>query len=145
MIILSVLDEATESAYNDISTLLSQLHAESNSVYAPEFARLQSIVSDPNSHMIVAREGEKIVGMATLYILVHVDEVSGCVDDVVVDSAYRGQGIGRSLMEKVLSVAREKNLLELDLTSRPSRVAGNHLYQKLGFEKRETNVYRLKL
>jgi ribosomal protein S18 acetylase RimI-like enzyme len=33
----------------------------------------------------------------------------------------------------------------VDLTSRPSREAANRLYQRIGFERRETNVYRYNL
>ena len=73
------------------------------------------------------------------------DKRIGSVDDVVVDNAYRGQGLGAAIMHKVIEVAQEQKLKALSLTSRPARVAGNKLYQKLGFVQKETNVYRLKL
>jgi len=80
-----------------------------------------------------------------LYTLSHVDEIAGHVDDVVVADSYRGQGIATKLMEKVISIARERGHRYIDLTSRPSREAANHIYKKIGFQKRETNPYRLKL
>lgn len=144
MIAFSVLSEATDSAYKDISAILTQFHSDPE-LSATKLENLQAIVSDPHIHLIVARDGEKIVGMAILFVMVHPDDISGYVDYVVVDDAYRGQGIGSQIMQKLMSVAREHHVEELNLTSRPSREAANHLYQKLGFEKRDTNVYRLKL
>lgn len=69
----------------------------------------------------------------------------GHVDDVVVDEAERGRGTGRQLMEAVRAEAERLGLRHLDLTSRPSREAANALYLSLGYERRETNAYRLRL
>lgn len=145
MIEYSILTEAGEREFADIKHLLDQLHAGSSSAYDPSLARLQAMLLDANAALVVARDGEKVVGMAILFTLARVDEVSGYVDDVVVDDAYRGQGIATALMKKLVEVARERGHKHLDLTSRPSREAANHLYQKIGFVKRETNPYRLKL
>ena len=67
------------------------------------------------------------------------------VEDVVVDSSARGKGIGKALMNHALKKVREKRGKSIDLTSRPSRETANKLYQSLGYQKRETNVYRLSL
>ncbi|HAC72525.1 MAG TPA: GNAT family N-acetyltransferase, partial [Porphyromonadaceae bacterium] len=64
------------------------------------------------------------------------------IEDVVVDENARGKGVAASLVYHALKVAREKGIEKVDLTSTPARVAANRLYQKLGFRKRETNVYR---
>ena len=66
------------------------------------------------------------------------------VEDVVVDSAYRGQGLGKELVAFAIDYV-EKNLApcSLMLTSRPSRIAANELYRKSGFEQRQTNVYKI--
>lgn len=145
MIDVRVLEEATDSAFNDICELLTQLHTGSSSTYSPDRTRFEQMLSDKNIAVIVAQDGERIVGMAMLYSIVRVDEVSGIVDDVVVSDAYRGQGIATHVMARLIETARERGLKHLDLTSRPSREAANHLYQKVGFQKRETNPYRLKL
>lgn len=145
MIDVRVLEEATDSAFNDMCALLAQLHTGSSSTYAPDRSRFEQMVHDKNIAMVIAHDGDRIIGMAMLYSIVRVDEVSGIVDDVVVSDAYRGQGIATRIMEKLIETARERGLKHLDLTSRPSREAANHLYQKVGFQKRETNPYRLKL
>lgn len=145
MIEYAVLTAAGEREFSYIRGLLDQLHASSSSTYEPSLSRLQAMVSNENTDVIAARDGEKIVGMAILFTLARIDETSGYVDDVVVDNAYRGKGIATALMQKLIEIARERGHKHLDLTSRPSREAANHLYQKIGFVKRETNPYRLKL
>jgi ribosomal protein S18 acetylase RimI-like enzyme len=145
MVDISILHTATQEEFADVSALLQHLHEGSTSTYTPDFERFKSIVADTNIDFVVARDVQKIVGMAMLYTICRVDEVAGHIDDVVVDDAYRGQGIATKLMEKLISIARERGHKYIDLTSRPSREAANHLYQKLGFQIRETNPYRLKL
>ena len=60
------------------------------------------------------------------------------IEDVVVDEAARGQGIGSALTVEALRIAREAGARTVDLSSRPSRVAAGRLYEKLGFQARET-------
>ena len=67
------------------------------------------------------------------------------IEDVVVDEAARGSGVGAALNQAALDHARARGAKTVDLTSRPSREAANRLYQRLGFEPRETNVYRYEL
>jgi GNAT superfamily N-acetyltransferase len=64
------------------------------------------------------------------------------IEDLVVDQGYRGKKIGQKFVEKAISVAKELNIAHLDLTSNPTRIEANQLYQKMGFERRITNVYR---
>jgi ribosomal protein S18 acetylase RimI-like enzyme len=67
------------------------------------------------------------------------------IEDVIVDTSVNGQGIGTSLTQAMLDRARELGCKTVDLTSRPSREAANHVYRKVGFELRDTNVYRYEL
>ena len=88
----------------------------------------------------------RIIGTASLCVYDSPTGRKASIEDVVVSSQFRGQGLGRQLMEHVIDYARkELGEVDLHLTSRPSRVAANELYQKLGFQKRETNAYVLKL
>lgn len=64
------------------------------------------------------------------------------VEDVVVDASVRNQGVGSALTQHALNVARTLEVCTVDLTSRPSRDAANATYEKLGFRRRDTNVYR---
>jgi ribosomal protein S18 acetylase RimI-like enzyme len=71
--------------------------------------------------------------------------VRAWIEDVVVDEAARGQGAGEALTREALRLAESSGARTVDLTSRPSRAAANRLYERVGFERRETHVYRVKL
>ncbi|MCS5685302.1 MAG: GNAT family N-acetyltransferase, partial [Acidimicrobiales bacterium] len=64
------------------------------------------------------------------------------IEDVVVDEAARGRGIGDALNRAAIERARAAGARTVDLTSRPSREAANRLYRRLGFVERGTNMYR---
>ncbi len=141
---IAPLRSVTEDSVRDIGVLLSQLR-ENQDEHTTTLPEAQEIVNDKNAVCIVAEDGNRIVGMATLYVLQKFGKKTAHVEDVVVHSDYRGRGMGESIMKELIQAARERGVRTLNLTSRPERVAGNRLYQKLGFEPKETNVYRLKL
>ncbi len=105
---------------------------------------LMRVLRDSNCHLYVILDEGHIIGCATLCIFYSPTGAKASIEDVVVSSAHRGQHLGRRLMEHVIEEARRYAPIELHLTSKPSRVKANKLYQKLGFEKRETNVYRMR-
>lgn len=107
--------------------------------------RVRRVVEDPNMHQYAAFEEGRMVGCATLCVCHTPEMVVGFVEAVVVASAFRGRHIGRMLMERMVADARGFGVQQLHLTSNPLRVAANGLYQALGFEKKETNVYIMKL
>jgi len=91
-------------------------------------------------------EDGRVIGCASLCLFDSPTGRKASIEDVVVLSSCRGQGIGRALMERLIAFAgRELAPIDLQLTSRPARVAANELYRSLGFERRETNAYRLSL
>lgn len=91
----------------------------------------------------VARdEGGRIIGVSTLAVFPIPTGRRAWIEDVIVDEGSGGQGIGRMLTEAMIDRARALGCTTVDLTSRPSREAANHLYRKVGFVERETNVYR---
>ena len=69
--------------------------------------------------------------------------VKAWIEDVVVNDKARGKGVATALIWHALNLARENGAEKVDLSSRPWREAANNLYLKFGFEKRETNMYRL--
>ena len=56
-----------------------------------------------------------------------------------------GPGRARNWLSAALRRAEEAGAKSVDLTSRPSREAANRLYQRVGFDTRQTNVYRYKM
>lgn len=136
------LKTANASVLADIRRLLRQVHSYSvsNTVMMSE---LRNALRSESTFIIVAKDGEHIVGMALLCVIMRIDKRTGQIEDVVVDDGYRGKGIGKMLMQTLIALARKKKLKAIYLTSRPARVAANALYQKIGFKQKETNVYRL--
>lgn len=91
-------------------------------------------------------DDEHIIGCASLCVFHSPTGRKASIEDVVAISGFRGQGIGKALMEHIIGFAqRELAPVDLDLTSRPERVAANELYRKMGFERRGTNVYRMRI
>ena len=124
-----------------INKLLRELNAGASAL---TFPRLQKICAAPNMHLLVARNADSIIGMATLEIAETLMETYGYAHDVVVSSDYRGKGIGKMLMEKLISTAKEIGAKHIDLTSNPQRDTGQ-FYMSLGFVKRDTDCYRKEL
>lgn len=112
----------------------------------PSLAAVEDMLAHEAITQFVARADDgRIVGVSTLAVFPIPTARRAWVEDVIVDGASNGQGIGRLLTEAMLERARDLGCATVDLTSRPSRKAANHLYAKVGFERRETNVYRREL
>jgi ribosomal protein S18 acetylase RimI-like enzyme len=65
------------------------------------------------------------------------------IEDVVVDEAVRGRGIGAALTQEAIRLARAAGATPVLLTSRPSREAAGRLYERMGFRVVDTRVFRL--
>lgn len=141
---ITKLTRVSSETLKDIKALVVQLR-ENPSDHRVTMSHLKEIVAGRKIVCMVAKDGKKIVGMATVYILQKFGKRVAHVEDVVVDSAYRGQGLGEKLVLATVDTARAKKVITLTLTSRPTNIAANKLYQKLGFERYETNVYKMKL
>jgi ribosomal protein S18 acetylase RimI-like enzyme len=112
----------------------------------PSPAEVRAMVEHEAVTQFVATDDDgTIVGVSTLAVFPIPTGWRAWVEDVIVDQAVNGQGIGRRLTEAMLARAEELGCRTVDLTSRPSREAANALYRKVGFEPRETNVYRYDL
>ena len=103
---------------------------------------LGQIVSWDGNYLLIARDGDRVVGMLTLVTFPIPTGLRAWIEDVVVDEAARGQGVGAALTQEAVRRARAVGARTVDLTSRPTRQAANRLYERLGFELRETNAYR---
>jgi ribosomal protein S18 acetylase RimI-like enzyme len=132
--------EVTAELVEAFARLVPQL---SSSSPAPGRAELADVVESPATTLLVARTPEgDIVGTLTLVMFRIPTGVRAWIEDVVVDEVARGRGVGEALNEEALRQAAAAGARSVDLTSRPSREAANRLYRRLGFQLRETNVYR---
>ena len=117
----------------------------SSSAPPPTADELAEIIASPATTVFVARVDDVVVGTLTLVVFRIPTGMRAIIEDVVVDDAGRGKGVGSALTRAAISHAESQGCRTIDLTSRPSREAANRLYQQLGFQRRETNVYRLAL
>jgi ribosomal protein S18 acetylase RimI-like enzyme len=130
----------TDDLVTSFARLVPQL---STSAEPPNAEQLAEIVSSPATRLLVARgDHGEIVGALTLACFSIPTGTRAWIEDVVVDETLRGAGIGAALVEDAVRLAREAGARTIDLTSRPEREAANRLYQRTGFARRETNVYR---
>lgn len=111
----------------------------------PSLEELERVIRSENTHLFVATEGDEVMGTLTLVFYQIPSGLKAWIEDVIVNESFRGKGVATALLCHALHIARDKGARKVDLTSAPSRGAANRLYQKLGFEQRETNVYRLYL
>jgi ribosomal protein S18 acetylase RimI-like enzyme len=100
----------------------------------PQFTQCQVVRVTP--------DGE-IMGALTLVMFPIPTGLRAWIEDVVVDQAARGRGVGAALTQEAVRLARTDGARSVDLTSRPSRQAANRLYERLGFQVRDSKVYRL--
>lgn len=124
-----------------INNLLLQL---SDSIHTITEEELNTLLSSSQSHLYVLESDGQIIGMTTLCLYQCPTGWKAWIEDVIVDRNFRGKGYGKLMVRKAMEECKNRGNVTLMLTSRPSRIVANQLYQSLGFEKRETNVYKMK-
>lgn len=151
------LQNYTQTQFEDLELLMSELSDRVNFTQTDLmlvlkdsnchlYIILESLTPDPSSSSTKLRTGageRRIIGCATLCVFHSPTGTKASIEDVVVSSAYRGQHLGKQLMEYVMEQAKAFAPIELHLTSNPMRVAANKLYQSIGFQKKETNCYQM--
>jgi ribosomal protein S18 acetylase RimI-like enzyme len=137
--------EVVEAVSPDLVDAFASLTPQLSSASPPSRAELSEIVDSPATSLLVARDGDAIVGTLTLAVFRIPTGVRAWIEDVVVDESARGGGVGEALTLRAVELARAAGARSVELTSRPTREAANRLYRRLGFEERETNVLRLSL
>jgi ribosomal protein S18 acetylase RimI-like enzyme len=134
------LREATDEDVDAINRLLPQL---SKSAPRLDAGTVQQVATWNGNSLLVARVAGEIVGMLTLVTFPIPTGLRAWIEDVVVDESLRGQGVGAALTREAVRLARAAGARTVDLTSRPAREAANRLYERLGFQLRDSRVYRL--
>ena len=133
---ISILTRVSDDDVQRLNHLLVQLSTHAQLV---DVEKLKEICQ--HCMLLVARDKNSIIGMLSLCHSVTPTGSKWWIEDVVVDESTRGRGVGKSLVSAAIKYVRTNGGGQIELTSRPSRVAANKLYQSIGFEKKETNVY----
>lgn len=139
MVDVTIATGASDDLHAAMQRLVPQL---SSSNPPPSFDELDRVCRHEANSFFVASDETGIVGVLTLVVFPIPTGIRAWIEDVIVDDAARGKGVGRLLNEAAIEHAFGQGAITVDLTSRPSREAANRLYQRIGFVQRETNVYR---
>ena len=122
-----------------VASLLPQLTSSGRSITAAE---LDTMIASPLTTLLVAKDGDKIIGMISLAVVQMPTGLRSYLEDLVVNSSYRHRGTATALLRAAIDLARNSAARTMDLTSRPSRTGAIRIYERLGFKRRETNPYR---
>jgi len=141
---IETVTEVTPDLHAALAQLLPQLNSR---LPVPSVERLQRIIDDPAVTLLVAKEGDEIVGTSTVIVYSTPFWIKARLDEVVVDRSARGKGVGEALVQKCLDIGRERGaqVAELQSGRGPGRAAAHRLYERMGFKIRETDVYRIEL
>ena len=134
--------EATQELFDALTSLLPQLNPQLEPL---TMERLLRVIGDPATTLLVVRQDGRIVGAAAVLVYATPAFVKARIEDVVVDERSRGKGVGEALVRRCLEVARERGAEIVELQSARWREVANRLYPRLGFQLRESNLYRLNL
>jgi ribosomal protein S18 acetylase RimI-like enzyme len=136
---VEIATEVSDELVSGLNNLLPQLSTNAAPLTASDVAAL---VASPATIVFIARVGGPIVGSLTLVVFPIPTGLRAWIEDVVVDAAARGKGVGEALTNAAIEESRRRGVRSIDLTTRPTREVANRLYARLGFELRETNVFR---
>ena len=137
-----VVEELLSYTPRDLTDLDALMHELSATSFCNE-ELLNNALNDANVHVYVIRDEGHIVSTGTLCIKHTLEFTIADIESVVVSSKCRGRGYGKELMTAMIEAAKKMNVHHIQLTSNPARVAANLLYQELGFERYETNCYKM--
>ncbi len=141
-IAVDVVESVDASLMDAMARLIPLLSATAS---VPTAEDMSAILQQNCARLLVARDGNgggRIIGTLTLIVFRIPTGAHAWIEDVVVEEETRGAGVGEALTREALRLAAADGVDAVDLTSRPSRQSANRLYQRVGFERRDTNVYR---
>src|SRR5579864_8372847 len=133
MVQIEAVTEATVEVLQALQRLLPQLNPQ---LSVPTMERLEAMIADPAVTLLVARDGEQIVGTTTVIVYTTPFWIKARLDEVVVDESARGKGVGAALVQASLELARGKGVEVVELQSGVHRREANRLYPRMGFKLR---------
>ena len=134
--------EVTQELVEALGKLIPQFNP---ALPVPTAEHLATLLADPAATLLVARDGNRIVGTAMVIVYPTTIRFESRIEDVVVDESARGRGVGEALVNACIEVARSRGASIIELQTARVREAANRLYERTGFERRDSNPYRMTL
>ena len=135
--------EAFDAAhYEAVCRLMGQLTTRSIEFTEEGY---KNLIGRADSRLFLLLVEGRVEGMLTVGSYASPTGTKAWIEDVVVDASLRGSGLGRRLVQHAIGFCKEEGISTVYLTSNPKRVAANALYQAVGFERKETNMYKMNL
>lgn len=146
---IRVLRKFSTKILQDINQLMPQLALSSVLPKLLTPAGFRRLLGQKNVYLVLVIDcgpnPSKVIGMASVYLVYIPTGIIAVIEDVVIDAAYRGRGLGRKLTEKLIKIAIVKKAKHISVRTSPVRVESNAMYVNMGFIKKETNFYRINL
>ena len=133
------LEKVTDEVVEAFGRLLPQL---SSSASPLDAAAIAAVAQSPATTVLLARAAGKIIGTLSIGMYPAPTGLRAWIEDVVVDEAAARQGAGGALVREALRLAKTAGCRTVDLTCRPSREAAGRLYERSGFRRRDSRLYR---
>jgi len=134
--------EVTAEVHEALTRLLPQLNP---TLPLPARERIERLMRDPDVTLVLARDGDRIVGTATAIVYTTPYWIKARLDEVVVDAEARGKGVGEAIVRHCLEIGRRKGaqVAELQSGRGAARAAAHRLYKRVGFEVRDSDLFRI--
>ncbi|HEX9973628.1 MAG TPA: GNAT family N-acetyltransferase [bacterium] len=142
MVHIEIAKDLNKIDIRGMNRLLSQLDDNCERIKLND---IQEIISRDSLNLYLVHEDNQLAGFGILVWYKIITGFKGWIEDVVIDQAFRGRRMGKILLLKMIEDGVKLGLEAVYLTSRPERIIANKLYQSLGFEKKDTNCFILKL
>ncbi|MBQ1373179.1 GNAT family N-acetyltransferase [Candidatus Saccharibacteria bacterium] len=126
---VKTLDNYTSESAARIRELMTQLSRSGKDRGEITKEWLEKIIASPYHDILIATDDSgKIIGIASLSIIVNLRDKKAYLEDFVTDTTLRGQGIGSALWDAMLDWSRRKGCTELIFTSGYDREAAHRFY-----------------
>lgn len=97
--------------------------------------RIDQYLGDKDKRIIVAEQDSKIVGIVSMMFLTRLNrtKLELYIPELVVSEDHRRSGIGKSLMESCVKIAKKKKCFRIRLESGNQRKDAHRFYKRIGF------------
>lgn len=139
---------------SDVPALVALLHLlfTQEADFTPDPAKqergIRIILANPQSaQILVAREGEGVVGMVNLQFTISTAEGGKTVtlEDLIVLESYRGQGIGKQLLQTAIDFGRQNGFARILLLTDLANERAIRFYESHGFMRSAMTPLKLSL